>query len=130
METNVVCWFEIYVSDMERAKKFYSTVLAQELVDSEPIEGMDNMQMAYFPYAENAPNANGALVKMEGVREVGVAATSTIVYFACADCSVEQSRVETAGGTVHLTKTPIGDHGFCSICIDTEGNTFGLHSMN
>lgn len=129
MEANVVCWFEIYVNDMERAKKFYSTVLAKELVDAEPMEGMDDMRMVYFPYAENAPNANGALIQMEGVKEVGVATTSTIVYFACQDCSVEQSRVEMAGGTVHMPKTPIGEHGFCSICIDTEGNTFGLHSM-
>ena len=28
---NPVCWFEIYVDDMERAKLFYQTVLGTEL---------------------------------------------------------------------------------------------------
>ena len=31
MNTNIVCWFEIYVNDMPRAKTFYETVLNQEL---------------------------------------------------------------------------------------------------
>jgi uncharacterized protein len=26
-------------------------------------------------------------------------------------------------------KMSIGDYGFCSIVMDTEGNTIGLHSM-
>lgn len=124
LKQNIVCWFEIYVNDMARAKKFYSTVLALEITDGQ----MPGFEMAFFPYVENAPNANGALVKMEGARSEGVAPLGTMVYFQCEDCGVEESRVAAAGGKVHQPKFAIGEHGFCSICIDTEGNTFGLHS--
>lgn len=127
--SNVVCWFEIYVSDMERAKKFYSTVLGKELEDAPGMGAMPDMQMTFFPSVEGAPNASGALVRMDGVKTGGIAAVSTIVYFQCEDCAVEESRVASAGGTVHKSKFAIGEYGFCSICLDTERNTFGLHSM-
>lgn len=123
---NPVCWFEIYVNDMDRAKKFYSTVLNVELADAPEMDGMPDMQMAFFPWAENAPNANGALVKMN---EMAAGAGGTMVYFQCEDCTVEESRVETAGGKIIQPKMPLGEHGFCSMCSDTEGNMFGLHSI-
>lgn len=125
-KSNVVCWFEIYVNDIERAKEFYSTVLALAMEDA---FGPDGSQMVFFPSVENGPNAAGALVKMEGVKTGGAPNVSTLVYFQCEDCSVEESRVFAAGGSVQQSKFPIGEYGFCSICLDTEGNTFGLHSM-
>jgi len=54
---------------------------------------------------------------------------SVIVYFITEDCKVEESRVTTAGGKIMKPKMSIGQHGFISICTDTEGNAFGLHSM-
>lgn len=124
-KSNVVCWFEIYVNDMERAKKFYSTVLDVELTDAPPMKEMPDMQMAFFPWVENAPNANGALVKM---KDSVVGAGGTLIYFQSEDCAVEQSRVEAVGGKVLQPKFSIGEHGFCAICSDTEGNVFGIHS--
>ncbi|HLU81457.1 MAG TPA: VOC family protein [Flavobacteriaceae bacterium] len=123
---NAVCWFEIYVKDMERAKRFYSTVLNVELSDAPEMDGMPDMQMAFFPWVENAPNANGALVKMN---DMPVGAGGTIIYFQCEDCAVEESRVADAGGKIHQPKMSLGEHGFCSMCVDTEGNIIGLHSM-
>ncbi len=130
---NPVCWFEIYVNDLDRAKKFYSEVLGQNFTNVDmPDDGSKgDMQMAFFSGSESpeAPNANGALIKMSGVKSMGQATLSTIVYFGCADCSVEESRVVAAGGQVHKSKFSIGEYGFCAICLDTEGNTFGLYSM-
>lgn len=123
---NPVCWFEIYVNEMERAKKFYSHVLNMGITDAPAMDGMGNMQMAFFPWEEKQPNAAGALVKMDGVC-AGMG--GTMIYFQCEDCAVEESRVEAAGGKVHQPKMSIGEYGFCSICIDTEGNMFGLHSI-
>ena len=34
-----------------------------------------------------------------------------------------------AGGKVHKSKMSIGQHGFISLMVDSEGNMFGLHSM-
>lgn len=125
---NPFTWIEIYVSDMARAQTFYEAVLQQQLVampmpDTEVLAGM---QMLSFPFTEGRPNISGALVKMEN-RSPG--SGGTLVYFACADCSSEISRVEAAGGKVLQPKFSIGDYGFCGICIDTEGNTIGFHSM-
>ena len=63
---------------------------------------------------------------MEGVAPGG---NSTIVYFTSIDCSVEESRVAAAGGKIFKPKMSIGEHGFMSLCSDTEGNMFGIHSM-
>lgn len=120
---NPVAWFEIYVDDMERATKFYETVLNVKL-DEMPVPGMI---MKSFPGFEDGIGASGTLVKMDGLQAGG---NSTIVYFGCMDCAVEESRVTEAGGTVHQPKMSIGEYGFCSIIMDSEGNTVGLYSMN
>lgn len=125
-KTNPVVWFEIYVNDMARARKFYETVLAKELTDM-PMEGATDYNMAMFPMADDmdAPNASGALVWMKNVKAGG---NSTVVYFGCDDCSVEESRVVAAGGQIHQPKFSIGEYGFITLAVDTEGNIFGLHS--
>ena len=64
---------------------------------------------------------------MEGFPAGG---NSTLVYFSCEDCAVEESRVESAGGKIQQPKMSIGEYGFITIANDTEGNMFGLHSLN
>jgi predicted enzyme related to lactoylglutathione lyase len=54
---------------------------------------------------------------------------STLVYFVCEDCAVEEGRVKPAGGRVEKSKFSIGPYGFVALAHDTEGNMFGLHSM-
>lgn len=124
---NPFTWVEIYVNDMERARKFYESILNIQLTPMAMPEGSHEMQMLCFPWAEGEANISGALVKMQGV-EPGPG--GTMVYFTCDDCSVEESRVEQAGGKVLQAKMAIGDYGFCSVIMDTEGNTVGLHSMS
>lgn len=122
MNTNPVGWFEIYVQDSIRAKTFYETVLQTKL---ERLPGPDP-EMWAFPGHGGGPGAGGALVKMNGFPSGG---NSTLVYFTCDDCSVEESRVASSGGKIQKAKMPIGEHGFIALAIDTEGNLFGLHSM-
>lgn len=57
------------------------------------------------------------------------AGNSTLVYFSCADCAKEASRVQKAGGRIQREKMSIGQYGFVALAFDTEGNMFGLHSM-
>jgi len=123
--TNPVVWFEIYVDDFNRAIKFYETVLGNHL-DSMPDPNNQGLQMASFPMQQDAPNAGGALVKMEGVKAGG---NSTIVYFTCDDVAVEAARVTNAGGRIFKDKMSIGQYGFMALCFDSEGNMFGLHSQ-
>ena len=122
MTINPAIWFEIYVQDMPRAKRFYETVLERKL---EPLNG-PGMDMWAFPMDKDALGAGGALVKMDGVASGG---NSTLVYFACEDCAVEAARAARAGGTVQREKFSIGEYGFIALVTDTEGNMIGLHSM-
>ena len=129
MNENIICWFEIYVKDMERAKKFYSTVLGTEFRDAPgPGDSPEGMKMCFFSPMENQ-GVSGALIEMAGTKEGDGACVTTMVYFPCKDCSVEESRIAKAGGHVNRSKFSIGEYGFCSICADTEGNPFGLFSM-
>ncbi len=128
MKTNPVAWFEIYVDDMARATAFYETVLKTSLDKLEdPTESDSGMKMMSFPMDMESGGAPGALVKMEGFQ---TGANSTVVYFACDDCAVEESRVVNAGGKIEKPKKSIGEFGFISLVVDTEGNMIGLHSMS
>lgn len=123
---NPVGWFEIYVNDMERAKAFYQAVFAVTLEQISD-EAKVGVEMWGFPSDMEQYGASGALAKMEGVAAGG---NSTMVYFSCQDCAVEESRVNDAGGKVEHSKFSIGPHGFISVVADTEGNMIGLHSMS
>lgn len=122
MASNPVVWFEIYVEDMERAKKFYENVFQTKL------EKLNNpaLELWAFPMAKDGVGCSGALVKMSGFASGG---NSTLVYFSCADSAVEAARVVKAGGRIQREKFSIGEYGFIALAIDTEGNMFGLHSM-
>ncbi len=120
--SNPVGWFEIYVQDLPRAKAFYEAVLKVTLERLPSPE----VEMWSFPMEPNRAGAAGALVKMAGVPSGG---NSTIVYFVCDDCAVQEERAKAQGGRVHKSKTSIGPYGFISLVYDTEGNMVGLHSM-
>ncbi|CAH1386989.1 VOC family protein [Candidatus Nitrotoga sp. M5] len=125
MKNNPVGWFEIYVDEMARAKKFYESVFGVDLeVLGDPNDS--NMEMFAFPSNMEKYGATGALVKMGGFPAGG---NSTLIYFSCEDCAVEEARVDLAGGRVQKSKMPIGKYGFISLAIDSEGNMFGLHSL-
>lgn len=122
MTQNAVRWFEIYVQDMARAKRFYEAVFGTKL------ERLNSpaLEMWSFPMQMDQVGTGGALVRMEGVPSGG---NSTIVYFACEDCAVEESRAAGNGGSVQRRKFPVGEYGFVSLVLDTEGNMIGLHSL-
>ena len=123
---NPVVWFEIYVEDLKRAKKFYETVLDLKLNDM-PMPDMDGeeMEMVSFPMEMDGEGASGALVKMEGFKAGG---NSTIIYFGSEDCAKEEGKIASAGGKVIQSKQSLGEYGFMVLATDTEGNTFGIHS--
>lgn len=130
MPINPVVWFEIYVQDMPRAKKFYEAVLDTKLEKMPaPTADMD-MEMWAFPsdrtISQTSYGACGTLVKMEGVPSGGC---GTLVYFGCQDCAVEAARVANHGGIVVKEKMSIGEHGFIVLAQDTEGNVIDFHSM-
>lgn len=125
MKSNPVVWFEIYVNDLQRAKKFYETVFKTTLSELPTPEGNEDMKMLSFPMEMNGEGAAGALVKMDGFEASG---SGTIVYFRSDDCAQEESRVEKAGGKIFQSKQSLGEYGAMVLANDTEGNMFGIHS--
>lgn len=119
---NPVVWFEIAVSDMARARKFYEEVFQVELSEL-PMPGME---MYAFPGDPVNPGATGTLLKDD---QSTPSMEGTKVYFHCEDVNTELSRVEGAGGQIILPKTSIGEHGWMAMFRDTEGNLIGLHAM-
>jgi predicted enzyme related to lactoylglutathione lyase len=119
---DAVNWFELYVSDFDRAKKFYETVLQASLQEF----ANDGCRMGMFPF-DNMNGVGGAITKMNG-NSPGQG--GTLVYLNVeGDLDGVLKRIPSAGGTVIKPRTSIGEHGFIAVLKDTEGNSVGLHSM-
>ncbi|GAA3717901.1 VOC family protein [Oceanisphaera sediminis] len=125
MNGNPVIWFELYVADMARARKFYEAVLSVTLEQAEEREA-DWPEMWMFPGEEKNNGACGALVQMNGMSPGG---GGTLVYFRCDDCAELAHKVVANGGQLARDKFAIGPYGFIALAVDTEGNMIGLHSM-
>jgi len=123
-KSNAIGWFDIYVSDMDRAVAFYEGVLQQKLQQMGDPTG--ETQMMSFSGDMKSYGASGALVKSAHSRP-GMG--GTMVYFSVEDCAVEESRVVASHGKIVRPKFSIGDFGWVTLCEDTEGNMFGLNSM-
>jgi uncharacterized protein len=123
-KTNAIGWFDLYVSDMTRAVAFYESVFQQKLERIGDPTG--ESQMMAFPADMTSYGAAGALVK-SAYPSPGPG--GTMIYFSVENCVIEESRVMAAGGKVTRAKFSIGEFGWVTLCQDTEGNPFGLSSM-
>lgn len=122
MENNMVGWFEIPVSDMDRAKKFYETVFKVDI----NVVDFGGILMGWFPDRGQAYGAQGTLIKQDTYIP---SQEGTLVYFISEDVQNELDRIEEAGGKIYQPKTEISpEHGFMGVFIDTEGNRVALHS--
>lgn len=123
---NAVNWFEIPVTDYERAKKFYGTILDVEISDFHMPE--KNMKYGIFPYDMQNGGIGGAIVQMA---EMNPSTDGSTVYLnGGEDLNVSLNKVEAAGGKIFMPKMDIDENGFIAQFIDTEGNRVALHSMN
>ena len=125
MNQNVVGWFEIPVTDMERAIQFYETVFDLKL--SRHLLGP--LDMAWFPAVENGSGSPGSLVSNQ--RAYKPSQDGVLIYFTAhsGDVSNELARVEKAGGKILLPRTQISEEvGFMALISDSEGNRIALHS--
>ena len=123
--TNSLNWFEIPVTDMERAKHFYQVIFGIHMHE----EDMMKMRMAYFPYDPGSGRASGALVKSDFHKP---SKEGAIIYLnANPDMNGVLERIQSEGGNVIMPKTKITDEiGYMAFFEDTEGNAVALHSQN
>jgi uncharacterized protein len=118
-----VVWFEIPAADMDRACRFYETVLATSLNRAQ--FGPENL--AVFPYEK--PAINGCISQIQGHQP---GATGAVIYLnADHDLDGALARVNPAGGKVVVPKTALPPGmGFYARIQDTEGNLVGLHAIS
>ena len=126
--TNIINWFEIPVTDTERAKRFYETILDIEMQTLTVSE--TNEELTFFPYNPEVIQATsgrvtGALVKSENRKPSD---KGTTVYInASPDIQIVLDKVTAAGGKIIVYKKQIRA-GFIAVILDTEGNSIGLHA--
>ncbi|GGF16440.1 hypothetical protein GCM10011611_22780 [Aliidongia dinghuensis] len=113
-------WIEIPADDLDRAARFYGTILATELRR----EQIGESELAILPYGE--AGSGGAIVKTP---DMAPAANGTIVFLNC-DQGLDRvlARVETAGGRIEGEVVTLpGAMGRYARIRDCEGNRVGLH---
>ena len=121
---NVISWFEIPVTDMARAKSFYETILDMSMSE---LSLTDTFKMAFFPQQEEG-SVGGALV-LNKEQYVPDDSKGCLLYLdANPDLKIVENRIEDAGGSVVISKRPIGNGSFMALFVDTEGNRMALYS--
>ena len=99
LQRNMVGWFEIPVTDMDRAIKFYETVLNIKIQK----QNLGDLLMGWFPYAD-VPGSPGSLV-------------------------YHKDFYKPSGGKVLMEKKLITeDIGYMGLFTDTEGNRIAINS--
>lgn len=125
-QTNVLTWFEIPVTDLDRAQQFYETILAIDMIK----QGDGANEGVFFPF-------NPTVVQATSGRVTGVLAKSTtlpsqqgtIVYLnASPSIQLVLDKVEAAGGQIIEPKQLFGPVGYIAMILDSEGNKIGLHA--
>ena len=119
--------FEIPADDVERARKFYSTLFGWKI---EKIEvKKDGASMDYWiiststqrkDSSEKSSQLEGGLIKRQHPQQ------PNLNYISVTSIEEYSSKVKELAGKVVLPKTEITGYGFFAVCMDTENNAFAL----
>jgi uncharacterized protein len=122
---HAISWFEIPTADLDRATKFYETILGITLV---PMD-MPNFKMRMFPVEDNMTGISGALTYAPDFYQPQD--NGTLVYLnANPDVQIVLDRIEAAGGKILVPKTEISPEiGYMGVFMDSEGNRVALHAI-
>ncbi|MFZ1814020.1 MAG: VOC family protein [Rhizobiaceae bacterium] len=117
---NAIVWFEIPVSNLAAAKKFYSSVLLNELNDM----AMGPNMTAVFARSQDETGVSGHLYEGKPASS-GSGPTIHLPLPDSLEAGLE--RVIRAGGTVlsGAIEIPAGRFAYC---LDPDGNSIGLFS--
>ncbi len=114
-----VVWFEIAVSDFERAKSFYGQLLGWKF------EPFDDYRPGYWAIVTGADGVGGGFVKKGEGSQAGQA--SSVLYFAVDSIPAALEKAQRLGGSVvHGKKIITKTAGYFAQLKDPDGNLFAL----
>ena len=118
-KSNPVVYFEIPVTDIDRAIKFYEAVFHFDFNK----EIIDNNEMALFPFTDENSGISGALAKGEIYKPTK---NGVVIYFKTDDIDETLNLATSNGGQILYPKTDNGI-GLVAEFEDTEGNRIALY---
>jgi hypothetical protein len=120
---NPIVYFEIPVTNINRAIKFYTAVFHINF----ELEMIDNNEMALFPFYDRKRGISGALAKGEIYKPTK---KGVLIYFRSDNIDETLESVLQNGGQILYPKTSVGELGFVAEFEDSEGNRIALHKVN
>lgn len=122
MIANPVSYFEIPVTDMQRAIEFYQAVFQLPLARTT----LDGHDMALFPFDEHGQGISGALAHGDSYVP---APSGPRIYFFVDDIDTILARVIEQGGVIAYQKTQVGQFWVAEFR-DSEGNQIALSAAS
>lgn len=121
-EKNIISWFEIPVTDFDRARSYYEQVF-RIIMQVEEAEGY---RRGFFPIYKG--KVSGAICQGKGYEPMP---KGPRLFLNCnPDLQPFLDRVEPSGGKVVVGKTMIAPKaGYYAFTLDSEGNPIAFHSM-
>ncbi|MGB5824753.1 MAG: VOC family protein [Proteocatella sp.] len=113
--------FDIASDNPERAKKFYESLFGWSM------EGPPGMPDYYLIETEDLHGSKGV---GGGLGMRGDPSQRITAYIGVDDIDEYSKMVEEFGGRIVRPKIAVPGWGYMIICVDTEGNTFGLWQEN
>ena len=108
---SAIVHFEIPFNEVERAKKFYIDLFGW-IVEKTP--GMDYWTI------RTQEGAHGGMWKRQQPDQ------KIVDYFGVSSVSDSSAKVVKLGGKILMPKMAVPKMGYFAVCMDTEGNIFGL----
>ncbi len=117
---NQIVWCDIPVLDLDRAVKFYSAVLGQNVKKEE----FPGMMIGVLPHSDG--EVGGCLFTSSDEKP----SDKGLMVYLNANGRLDEalSAVTGNGGKIIQPKHQIGPFGFRAIVLDSEGNRIALHS--
>lgn len=123
---NVISWFEIPTTDIDRAQKFYETIFDMTMM---PMD-MPKIKMRMFPIDDPMNGIGGTLVESDGFHQPSETDGPLIYLNGNPDVQIIIDRVVAAGGRIVVPKTQISpEYGDMAVILDTEGNRIAFHNI-
>ena len=132
---NRVVHFEIHADDVERAKKFYSSVFGWEMLQMGGEygnyvvlkSGPGPDELGGKPIAMKDVGINGGMMKRNAPKgPEGVSPNSYVSIIGVDNIDEMMAKIEAAGGKPHTDKMDVPGVGQLRYYQDTEGNLFGI----